>query len=86
MTAPSAPFFFSEGGIEMVAYRDCKGRIACMGDPTTGAVESAYKGCKTSTLLAIGESFTIERDVVVTIVTRISASDFMVVSRFNLAA
>lgn len=70
----------------MVAYRDCKGRIACMGDPTTGAVESAYKGCKTSTFLAIGESFTIERDVVVTVVTRISASDFMVVSRLNLAA
>ena len=70
----------------MEAYRDCKGRIACMGDPTTGAVESAYKGCKTSTLLAIGESFTIERDVVVTGVTRVSASDFMVVSRFNLAA
>lgn len=70
----------------MEAYRDCKGRIACMGDPTTGAVESAYKGCKTSTLLAIGESFTIERDVVVTVVTRISASDFVVVSRLNLAA
>ena len=70
----------------MKAYRDCKGRIACMGDPTTGAVESAYKGCKTSTQLSIGDSFTIERDAVVTVITRVSTSDFQVESHYNIAA
>lgn len=71
----------------METFRDCKNRIACMGDAATGLVESLYKGCKTRTLLPIGAAFTVERDEVITKVTRISTTAFQVESYYiNLAA
>ena len=69
----------------METFRDCKNRIACMGDAATGLVESLYKGCKTRTLLPIGAAFTVERDEVITKVTRISTTAFQVES-YDLAA
>ena len=69
----------------METFRDCKNRIACKGDPVTGLVESLYKGCKTCTHLSIGAEFTIERDSVVTTITRVSTTVFLVVS-YELAA
>lgn len=71
----------------METFRDCKNRIACMGDAATGLVESLYKGCKTRTLLPIGAAFIVERDEVITKVTRISTTAFQVESYYiNLAA
>lgn len=69
----------------METFRDCKNRIACMGDATTGLVESLYKGVKTRTELSVGAAFTVERDDVVTKITRISTTAFQVES-YDLAA
>ena len=70
----------------METFRDCKNRIACMGDAATGLVEALYKGVKTRTELSVGAAFTVERDDVVTKITRISTTAFQVESYFNLAA
>lgn len=64
----------------MEEIRDCNGRIACMGNATTGLVEVAYKRCKSSTQIPIGGTFRIEREGVVTIVTRINDAAFQVES------
>ncbi len=64
----------------MILFRDCLGRLACKGDPVTGLVECVYKGNKTSTVLATGETFTVERQNVVTTVTKIAEHEFSVVS------
>lgn len=69
----------------MEVIRDCKGRVACKGDAATGDVESAYKGHKTRTRLSIGEVFTIERDDIITKVTRISTTAFRVESHARAA-
>ena len=70
----------------METFLDCKNRIACMGDAATGLVESLYKGCKTRTELPIGAVFTVERDHVITKITRISTTAFHVESYYDLAA
>lgn len=70
----------------MEIIRDCKNRVACMGDAATGLVEFLYKGVKTRTKLSVGAAFTIERDDIVTRVTRISATAFQVESYDVLAA
>ncbi len=64
----------------MEEIRDCNGRIACKGDATTGLVEVAYKRCKTSTQIPVGGTLRIEREGVVTIVTRLNDSAFHVES------
>lgn len=64
----------------MVEFRDCKGRLAATGDSKTGTVENRYKGQKTKAKIRIGESFTIERENVITIITRISTTAFSVKS------
>ena len=69
----------------METFRDCKNRVACMGDATTGLVESLYKGVKTRTELPVGAVFTVERDHVITKITRISTTAFQVESH-DLAA
>jgi hypothetical protein len=56
-----------------------------MGDAATGLVESLYKGVKTRTELSVGAAFTVERDDVVTKITRISTTAFRVES-YDLAA
>ena len=62
----------------MQELRDCKGRIACMGNAATGLVECLYKGHKTRTHLGIGDDFTIEREGIETIITRVSNLAFNV--------
>ena len=69
----------------MVEFRDCTGRLAATGDVITGLVENRYKGQKTKAQLRIGESLTIERENVITIITRISATEFNVESRLFAA-
>ena len=69
----------------METFRDCKNRIACKGDAATGLVESLYKGVKTRTELSVGAAFTVERDDVVTKITRISTTAFRAES-YDLAA
>jgi hypothetical protein len=64
----------------MVEVRDCKGRLACVANESTGTVESVYKGHKTKVRLALGEVFTVEREGIVTNVTRINPSAFAVES------
>ena len=69
----------------MEEIRDCNGRIACKGNATTGLIEVLYKRCKTSTQIPVGGTLRIERDGVVTIVTRLSDSAFHVESHANAA-
>ena len=69
----------------MIPFHDCLGRLACMGNPETGLVECLYKGNKTSAVLAIGETFTVERQDIVTIITRFAVHDFKVESRKKAA-
>lgn len=56
-----------------------------MGNPKTGLVECLYKGNKTSAVLAVGETFTVERQDIVTIITRVATRDFKVESRKKAA-
>ena len=69
----------------MEEIRDCKGRLAAAGDTKTGLIENRYKGQKTKTQLQIGGSITFERENVITLITRISATDFNVESRILAA-
>lgn len=64
----------------MEELHDCRNRLVCMGDSTTGLVESLYKGHKTSTYLSIGEKFVIERQDVTTTITLTSNGTFSVES------
>ncbi len=65
----------------MLQIRDCIGRLACVFDPETGLVEQVYKGCKTRTTLLPGCTFTIEREGVITAITRTHTSTVKVASR-----
>ena len=69
----------------MIPFHDCLGRLACMRGSETGLVECLYKGNKTSAVLAIGETFTVERQDIVTIITRVAVHDFKVESRKKAA-
>ena len=69
----------------MEEIRDCTGRIACKANATTGFVEVSYKRCKTSTQIPIGGVFTIERENVITLITRINDAGFNIKS-FTCAA
>ena len=69
----------------MEELHDCSNRLVCMGDPITGLVESLYKGHKTSTYLAVGEEFKIERQDVVTTITLTNKGTFNVESHIVAA-
>lgn len=69
----------------MIPIHDCLGRLACMACRETGLIECLYKGHKTSMILAIGETFTVERQGIVTVITRVTANDFSVKSRKTVA-
>lgn len=62
----------------MVEVRDGKKRLACKYDAKTGLIEALYKGYKASTRLAVGESFRVERDTTVTVVTRDTVTTFLI--------
>ncbi len=64
----------------MIQFYDCKNRLVCKGDPVSGFVESIYKGHKTSTFLEPGEVFVIERQGVVTNISRTTDKKFVVES------
>jgi hypothetical protein len=68
----------------MEEIRDYKGRLACKGDATTGNIESIYKGHRTKTCLSVGDSFVVERDGIITEVTRISTDAFQVESHTDI--
>jgi len=63
--------------------RDCCGRIACKFDVNSGFVEVVYKRIKTSTQIAIGGAFRIEREGVITLITRNSDATFFVESHLS---
>lgn len=69
----------------MEKIRDCIGHLACCGDAKTGYVTSLYKGHRTNTYLSVGETFVVERSDSKTEITRISDSEFKVVSHHNAA-
>lgn len=50
-----------------------------------GVVECLYKGNKTSAVIVVGGSFTVERQDIVTIITRVATYDFKVESRKKAA-
>lgn len=60
----------------MIPFHDCLGRLACMGDSEMRLVECLYKVNKTSTVLLIGETFTVERQAIITTITRTEDNGF----------
>lgn len=69
----------------MKEIRDCKGRLTCKGDASTGYIESMYRGQKTQMILAVGAHLIIERDGIITVITRISITAFKVESHAGAA-
>lgn len=63
---------------------DSLGRLAFKLETDTWYVEASYKGCKTKTHLALGETFTIERQGQVTSVTRIDNLNFEVQRSYSV--
>lgn len=64
----------------MEDIRDCIGHLMCRGDARTGLVSSLYKGQRTTAHLAVGETFTVERNKTTTEITRINDSSFRIKS------
>ncbi|OXS26897.1 MAG: hypothetical protein BI182_12260 [Acetobacterium sp. MES1] len=56
----------------MERIHDCKGRMACMGNVKTGLLEVLHKKHRTSATIPNGGIFKIEREDVITIVTRMN--------------
>ena len=69
----------------MEPIQDCIGRLACKFDPRTGLLEQAHKGCKTRIILHPGDTFTIEREGIITVITRTDTSAVKVTSRIMTA-
>lgn len=68
----------------METIRDCLNRICCVGDPKTGLIENRYKGQEATAYLAVGKSFTITRENIMTRITRTAQNTFDI-ERRNLA-
>lgn len=64
----------------MEEIRDCRGRLVCKADASTGTVEMRYKGLWAKTCLSPGSVMTIEREGAVTTVTRTHQLPFSVES------
>lgn len=64
----------------MEQIRDCLGRIVCKGNPGSGFIEIRYRDLTVQAILAIGDSYTVEREKVVTTITRTSKLRFSVSS------
>lgn len=69
----------------MEDIRDCRGRLVCKADAPTGIVEMQYKGLRTETRLSPGSMMIIEREGVVTTVTRTHQPSFSVESHDRAA-
>jgi hypothetical protein len=68
---------------QMEPILDCIGRVACVGDPVTGIIEIKYKNFKTRAKIPLGENYTIEREGIITVITRYSPTAFKVESHIN---
>ena len=66
--------------MEMEIIRDCLGRSVCKVNAADGTVETKYGKIRVLTRVAIGDSYCIERENVVTWVTRESETRFTVKS------
>ena len=64
----------------MEQIRDFLGRVVCKGDASSGFIEIRYRDLTVQAILAIGDSYTVERENVVTIITRASRLRFSVSS------
>ena len=60
----------------LVKITDCKDRCACFADAATGLIEHEWKKVVTKTRIPIGGEYTIQRDVTITILRRISTGEF----------
>jgi hypothetical protein len=60
----------------MKAYKDCRERCVCYADAETGLIKHEYRHEKTSTHIPIGGTYRIERDSIVTILTRVNRQEF----------
>lgn len=69
----------------MEDIRDCRGRLVCKADAPTGIVEMQYKGLRTETCLSPGSAMTIEREGIVTTVTRSHQPPFSMESHSRVA-
>ena len=65
----------------MIQIQDCIGRLVCKVDTKTGLLEQAHKRCKTRIILRPGETFTIEREGIITDITMTETSAVKVNSR-----
>lgn len=66
-------------------YRDRLNRIVCYADGVTGEIWHEYRKVKTKTTVPIGGTFSVEREGVMTILTRTGAPEFDVTS-YKIAA
>lgn len=69
----------------MEEIRDCRGRLVCKVDASTGIVEMQYKDLRTEIRLSPGSVMTIEREGAVTTVTRTHQPPFSVESHDRVA-
>ena len=69
----------------MEIIRDCAGRIVCKGDAGTGFIEIRYRDLIIHATLVMGETYVIEREGIVTTVTRTGDFHFSVSSRIAAA-
>lgn len=65
--------------------RDCMGRLVCVADASTGFVEVRYKGVGVKLQLNVGATLDIDREGVLTSVTRASPTAFSVESHRQAA-
>lgn len=64
----------------MEPIRDCLGRVVCKAIADTGNIEIVYRDLRICITLLVGNSYTIERQGVVTLITRESDVTFSVSS------
>lgn len=69
----------------LVKITDCKDRCACFADAATGLIEHEWKKVVTKTRIPIGGEYTIQRDVTITILRRVSTEEFEIRS-YEIAA
>lgn len=64
----------------MDIIRDCKGRVVCKANTSNGQIEIKYRDIVVRATVDIGSTYTVERDSVITQITRTSESHFSVSS------
>lgn len=64
----------------MEQFFDCRRRCVCFADAETGEVDVKYKGLSTITFIPIHGTYQLDRDDTVTILKRVSTTEFYVTS------